>query len=88
MTEKRNIVQTRKIGKLTGLFILCANTVIEGQTEGRRDVTGRRERRRKQLVCGRNRKIRYCKLKESALDLTVCRTRSGRGCGPVVRQTK
>jgi len=32
------------------------------------------------------RKREYCKLKETALDRTLWRTRFGRGCGPVVRQ--
>jgi hypothetical protein len=29
----------------------------------------------------------YCRLKQAALDRTLWRTRFGRGCGPVVRQT-
>jgi hypothetical protein len=40
------------------------------------------------MVLGeRKEKIGYCKLKEDALDRTLCITRFGRGCGPVVRQT-
>jgi hypothetical protein len=33
-------------------------------------------------------KRRYWKLKEEAIDGTVLRTRFGRVCGPVLRQTK
>jgi hypothetical protein len=61
--------------------------VIEGKLEGRIEMTGRRVRRRKQLLDDLKEKRRYCKLKEEALDLTVWRTRFGRGYGPVVRQT-
>jgi hypothetical protein len=50
-------------------------------------MTGRRGRRRKQLPDGLNEKRRYWKLKEEALHRTVWRTRFGRACGPVVRQT-
>jgi hypothetical protein len=60
--------------------------VIEGKVEGRIEITGRRERRRKQLLDVLKEK-RYCKLKEEALDRTLWRTRFGRGYGPIVRQT-
>jgi hypothetical protein len=50
-------------------------------------VTGRRGRRRKQLQDDLKEKRGYWKLKEEALDRTVWRTHSGRGCEPVVRQT-
>ena len=53
----------------------------------RTEVTGKRERRRKQLLDDLKEKGRYWKLKEEALDRTQKRTRFGRGCGPVVRQT-
>jgi hypothetical protein len=61
--------------------------VVEGKLEGRIELTGRRGRRRKQLLDGLKEKKRYWKLKEEALDRTVWRTRFGRGYGPVVRQT-
>jgi hypothetical protein len=48
----------------------------------------RRRRRRKPLLDDLKEKRRYCKLKEEALDRTVWRTCSGRGCGPVARQSK
>jgi hypothetical protein len=61
--------------------------MIEGKLEGRIEMTGRRGRRRKQLLDDLKDKRRYWKLKEEALDRTQWRTRFGRGYGPVVRQT-
>jgi hypothetical protein len=60
--------------------------VIEGKLEGRIEMTGRRGRRRKQLLDDKE-KRRYWKLKEEALDRILWRTRFGRGYGTVVRQT-
>jgi hypothetical protein len=57
------------------------------QKEGRREMTERRGRRRKQLLDDLKEKRRYWKLKEEALDRHQWRTRFGRGYGPVVRQT-
>jgi hypothetical protein len=61
--------------------------VIEGKIQGRIEVTGRRGRRRKQLLNDLKDKREYWKLKEEALDRTLWRTRFGRSYGPVVRQT-
>jgi hypothetical protein len=61
--------------------------VIEGKLEGRIEVTGRRGRRRKQLLDDLKEKKRYWKLKEEAVDRTMWRSRFGRGYGPVVRRT-
>jgi hypothetical protein len=61
--------------------------VIEGKLGGRIEMTGRRGRRRKQLLNDLKEKRRYWKLKEEALDRTLWRTSFGRGYGPVVRQT-
>jgi hypothetical protein len=61
--------------------------VIEGKLEGRIEMTGRRGRRRKQLLDDLKEKRGYWKLKEEALDHTLWRTRFGRGFGPVVRHT-
>jgi hypothetical protein len=61
--------------------------VIEGNMVGRVDVTGRRGRKRKQLLDNLKEKRGYWKLKEEALDRALCRTRFGTGDGPVVRQT-
>jgi hypothetical protein len=61
--------------------------VIEGKLEGRIEMTGRRGRRRKELLDDLKEKRRYWKLKEEALDRTVWRTGFGRGYGLLVRQT-
>jgi hypothetical protein len=61
--------------------------VIEGKLEGSIEMTGRRERRRKQLLDDLKEKRRYLKLKEEILDRTLWRTHFGRGYEPVVRQT-
>jgi hypothetical protein len=61
--------------------------VIEGKLEGRIEMTGRRGKRRKQLLDDLKEKTRYWKLKEEALDHTLWRTGFGRGYGPVVRKT-
>jgi hypothetical protein len=55
--------------------------VIEGKLEGRIEMTGRRGRRRKQLLDDLKEKRRYWKLKEEALDRTLWRTSFGRGYG-------
>jgi len=48
-------------------------------------VVGRRARRRKLLLDDPKEMTEYYTLKEEALDRTLWRTRSGTGCGPVVR---
>jgi hypothetical protein len=90
--EERNIVHTIKRRKANWIgHILRRNCLlkhgIEGKLEGRIEITGRRGRRRKQLLHDLTEKKRYWKLKEEALDRTLWRTRFGRGYGPVVRQT-
>ena len=90
--EERNILHTIKRRKANWIgHILRRNYllkhVIEGKLEGRIEMTGRRGRRRKQLLDDLKEKKRYWKLKEVALDRTLWRTRFGRGYGPVVRQT-
>jgi hypothetical protein len=47
--------------------------VIEGKLEGRIEMTGRRGRRRKQLLDDLKEKRRYWKLKEEALDRIMWR---------------
>jgi hypothetical protein len=49
--------------------------VIEGKIEGRIEVTGRRGRRRKQLLDDLKEKKKYWDLKEKALDRILCGTR-------------
>ena len=58
-----------------------------GKMERRIKVTGRRERRRKQLLDNFKETRGYWKLKKEALERTLRWTRFGRGCGPVLRQT-
>jgi hypothetical protein len=61
--------------------------IIKGKIERRIEVTGRRGRRRKQLLDDHKETRGYWKLKEEALDRTMWRTHFGRRYGPVVRQT-
>jgi len=60
--------------------------VIEGNIDEMK-VTGRRRRRRRQLLDGLKENRGYWKLKEETLDRSLWRTRFERGYGPVVRQT-
>jgi hypothetical protein len=90
--EERNILHTIERRKANWIgHILRRNCllkhVIEGKLEGRREMMGRRGRRREQLLDDLKEKRRYWKLKEEALDCTLWRSRFGRGYGPVVRQT-
>jgi hypothetical protein len=55
---------------------------IEGDIEG----TGRKGRRRKQLLDGLKEMRSYYNLSENLLDRTGLKTRFGRECGPVVRR--
>jgi hypothetical protein len=90
--SKGNILHTinRRKGNWIG-HILRKNYllkhVIEGKLEGRIEMTGRRGRRRKQLLDDLKEKRRYWKLKEKALDRILWRSRFGRSYGPSVRQT-
>ena len=89
--EERNILQEIKRGKTNWIgHIWCSNCLLthpvtEGKMGGRIEVTGRRGRRRKQLMDYLKKKRGYWKLKEKALDRTLWRIR-GRSYGPVVRQ--
>jgi hypothetical protein len=62
--------------------------IIEGKREGRIEVTERLGRRREQLLDDLNGKRGFWKLKDEVLDSSLWRTGFGRGCGPVVRQTR
>jgi hypothetical protein len=86
--EERNIVHTIKRRKANWIgHILRTNCLIkhvtEGKIEGSIEVTGRRGRRRKQLLDDLEETRGYWKLKEEAQDRTLWRTRFGRGCGSV-----
>ena len=90
--EKRNILKTIKRKKANWIgYILRRNCLLQqvtgGKMEGRIEVTGRRERRRK-LLKDLEEKKGYWKLKKEVLDRTVWRTIFGRGCEPVVRHCK
>jgi hypothetical protein len=90
--EERNVLHTITRRKANWIgYILHRNCLlkhaIEGKVEGRIEMTGRRGRRRKQLLDDLKEKRGYWKLKEEALDRTLWRTRFGRGYEPVVRQT-
>ena len=61
--------------------------VIEGKIKGSKEVTGRRRRKRRNVLDDLKERRGYCHLKEEALDRTMWRARFGRGFGPVVRQT-
>jgi hypothetical protein len=81
--EERNIVHTIKRRKANWIdHILRRNCLLkhvtEGKLEGRIKMTGRRGRRRMQLLDDLKEKRRYWKLKEEALDRTRWRTRFGR----------
>jgi len=60
--------------------------IIEGKIEGRIEVTGRRGRRRKQVLDDLQKNRGYWKLKEDAFDWTLWGTDCGWGCGTLVRQ--
>jgi hypothetical protein len=90
--EEKNVLHAIKRRKVNWLgHILRRNCLlkhaIEGKLEGRREMTGGRGSRRKQLPDDIKEKRIYWKLKEETLDRTLWRTRFGRGYGPVVRQT-
>jgi hypothetical protein len=90
--EERNIVHTIKRRKANWIgHILRRNCllkhVIEGKLEGGTEMTGRRGRRRKQLLDNLKENRGYWKLKEEALDRSQWRSRFGRCYGLVVRQT-
>ena len=87
--EQRNILHTIKWRKVNWIgHIWCRNWVLKQFIEGKKiEVTGRRRRRSKQLLNDFKERRGYCKLKEEALDRTLCRSWFGRICGPDVRRT-
>jgi len=90
--KDRNILHTIKRRKAiwTGhiVHVKCLlKCVIKGKIDGKIDVTGRRGRRREQLLDDLKKKSGYWKLKEDKPDRTVWRTRFGRGYGLVAKQT-
>jgi hypothetical protein len=90
--EENSILHTIKRRKANWIaYILHGNCllkhIIEGKIEGRIEMSERRGRRRTQLLVDLKERRRFWKLKEEALDGTVCRTRFGRCYVLVVRQT-
>jgi hypothetical protein len=90
--EQRNILH--EIGKRkanwTGRILrrnCLLRQVIEGNIKGGIEVTGRRGRRRRELLNDLKERRGYFHLKEEALDRPRWRARFGRGLVPVVRQT-
>jgi hypothetical protein len=69
-------VKRRKVNCIG--HILCRNCLLihvtEGRVEGRVEVTGRRGRKRKQLLDDIKEMREYCKLKEEPLDHIPWRT--------------
>jgi hypothetical protein len=63
---------------------LLSSRLLKHVIEGRIEVKGRRGRRHKQLLHDLKERIRYCKLKEEALDRSVWRTRFVTDVGAVV----
>jgi len=65
--------------------MLLRNCLLKHVIGGKIEVTGRRGRRCKQLLVDLKEKRRYWKLKQEALDRTLCRFRFGRGYGPFLK---
>jgi hypothetical protein len=90
--EQRNILHEISKRKANWIgHILRRNCllrqVMEGKIKGGIEGTGRGGRRRRKLLDDLKEMRGYSHLKEEALDRTMWRGRSGRGFGPVVRQT-
>ena len=94
VNEERNTLHTitRRKANWVG-HILYRNCLLKHTVEGKIKrgigMTERQGRRCKQVLDDfkEREKRGYWKLRDEALDRTVWRTRFGRGCGPVVRQT-
>jgi hypothetical protein len=92
MKEQRNILHEISKRKANWIdHILRRNRllrqVIEGKIKRGIELTGRRGRRRRELLDDFKERRGYSHLKEGALDRTVWRAGFGRSFGPVVRQT-
>jgi hypothetical protein len=90
--KERNVLRTVKRRKANWIgYVLRRNCllqhIVKGNIDGRIGVTGRRRRRRAELLDYLKETRGYWKLKEEAVDRTVWRIGFGRGCGPVGRQT-
>jgi hypothetical protein len=86
--EEKNVLYTFKLRKANwNGHLLRRNYLLKGVTEGWVVGMGRRGRRRKQLLDDVKETKIYWKLKKEALCRTLWRTRLGRGCEPVARET-
>jgi hypothetical protein len=85
--EERNILHTIKRRKANWLGHILRRNCLKHVTQRKIEGTGRRGRRRKQLLDDLMEKRGYWKLKEDSLDRTLWGTLFGRVYGPVVRQT-
>ena len=90
--EDKNIIHRLKWRKPSWVgHILRRNCllkyIIEGKREGGIEVTGRQERRGKQILDDSKESKGYWKLKQKALNGALCGTSFGRGYGPVAKQT-
>jgi hypothetical protein len=86
--EESNILQTTNRRKANWIgHMLRRNCLLKHVIEGkkRREVTGRRGKRRRLLLDDLKVKRRYCKVKEEAQYCVLWRTRLGRAYGPVVK---
>jgi hypothetical protein len=90
--EERNVIHTIKRRKYNWIGHILRrnyflNHIIEWKTGRGIEATGKKGRRRKQLLDDLKETRGYCKWKEEAVDCPVWRTGYGRGCGSVVRLT-
>jgi hypothetical protein len=90
--KERNILHTITRRKANWIgHILRRNCLLKhvtaGKIEGSIEITGKRGRRRKQLLDDLRETRAYWKLKDEAVDPTVWRSHFGRCYGPVVGQT-
>jgi len=90
--KERNILHEIRKRKANWIgHILLRNCllqrVIEGKIKEGIEVTGRRGRRRRELLNDLKERRGYTLLKEEALDRIMWRARFGRGFGPVIRRT-
>jgi hypothetical protein len=88
--EEGFVLHTIKFRNVNRIYInlnkiVLLKHVIEGKTEGKIEVTGRRGRIIMHLLGELKEKMEFCKLKEEALDRTHWRTRCVGACGSVVR---
>jgi hypothetical protein len=88
---RRNFGAWHILNNVSSHHLVCSHDINVGNSgdiEGKIEAKGLQERRHKQLLAEFNEARGYWKLKEEELDRVLWRSRFGRGCGPVVTQTK